>query len=93
MSTLEDTSLHEVGCFECGKPISSIPPWLAGAKVKFQCEECRQKHPRVPGMADLEPRRSGGDADDLGEISEVVEEAEEAEEETEEEEESDNQYE
>jgi len=86
MSTLEDTSLHEVSCFECGKPISSIPPWLAGAKVKFQCEECRQKHPRVPGMADLEPRRGGADADELGDLNEVVEEHEE---EAEEEEEAD----
>jgi hypothetical protein len=86
MSTLEDTSISEVSCFECGKPISSIPPWLAGAKVKFQCEECRQKHPRVPGMADLEPRR-GGDVDEMGDLNEVVEEVEE---EAEEEEESED---
>ena len=85
MSTLEDTTIHEVSCFECGKPISSIPPWMAGAKVKFQCEECRQKHPRVPGMADLEPRRgSSSDIDELGDLSEVVEEAEEEPEEEEE---------
>jgi hypothetical protein len=76
--TLEDLTLNEVSCFECGKPISSIPPWMAGAKVKFQCEECRQKHPRVPGMADLEPRRGmGGDVDELGETAEVVEDPEE----------------
>ena len=75
--TLEDTTLSEVQCFECGKPISSIPPWLAGAKVKFQCEECRQKHPRVPGMAELEPRRTAVDAEELGELGEVVEEVEE----------------
>ena len=80
MLTLEDTSLSEVSCYECGKPISSIPPWLAGAKVKFQCEECRQKHPRVPGMADLEPRR-GADVDEMAEVSEVIEEDEEEEEE------------
>jgi hypothetical protein len=83
MSTLEDTSISEVSCYECGKPISSIPPWLAGAKVKFQCEECRQKHPRVPGMADLEPRR-GADIDELGDLNEVVEVAEEEAEEEEE---------
>ncbi len=87
MPTLEDTTIHEVSCFECGKPISSIPPWMAGAKVKFQCEECRQKHPRVPGMADLEPRRGGGDVDELGELNEV---AEEPEEDAEEEEEADD---
>ena len=71
---LEDTTLSEVTCFECGKPISSVPPWLAGAKVKFQCEECRQKHPRVPGMADLEPRRGLSDVDELGELGEIAEE-------------------
>ena len=80
MLTLEDTSLSEVSCFECGKPISSIPPWLAGAKVKFQCEECRQKHPRVPGMADLEPRRAA-DADEVADVHDVVEDEEEEEEE------------
>jgi hypothetical protein len=79
MLTLEDTSLSEVSCFECGKPISSIPPWLAGAKVKFQCEECRQKHPRVPGMADLEPRR-GADADEVADEVTIEEEDEEEEE-------------
>ena len=79
MSTLEDTSISEVSCFECGKPISSIPPWLAGAKVKFQCEECRQKHPRVPGMADLEPRRGAADVDKIDELADVVDEVEEEE--------------
>ena len=71
---LEDMTLSEVTCFECGKPISSVPPWLAGAKVKFQCEECRQKHPRVPGMADLEPRRGLTDVDELGDLGEIAEE-------------------
>ena len=87
MSTLEDMSLSEVSCYECRKPISSIPPWLAGAKVKFQCEECRQKHPRVPGMADLEPRRGSVDSDEAAELAEV---AEDVEDEAEDEEESDD---
>jgi hypothetical protein len=73
--TLEDLTLNEVTCFECNKPISAIPPWLAGAKVKFQCEECRQKHPRVPGMAELESRRNVGEVDELGDLAEVVEDA------------------
>lgn len=30
-------------CSECGKPIPSIPSWLATVDVKFECEECRQK--------------------------------------------------
>jgi hypothetical protein len=75
--SLEDMTLTEVHCYECGKPISSIPPWLAGASVKFQCEECRQKHPRVPGMAELEPRRAASDVDELGDLAEVVEDTDE----------------
>ncbi len=55
---LEDLVLSEVHCAECNKPISSIPAWLSNAKVKFQCEDCRQKHPRVPGMADIESRKA-----------------------------------
>ncbi len=74
---LEDLTLHEASCCECGKPISSIPAWLADAKVKFQCEECRQKHPRIPGMADLDPRRGATAVDELGELDEVHEEVEE----------------
>lgn len=35
-----------VHCAECGKPIKSVPSWLAGVDVKFSCESCRQKHPR-----------------------------------------------
>ena len=70
---LEDLTLNEVNCFECGKPISSIPPWLASAKVRFQCEECRQKHPRVPGMAEIEPRRIVNDVEELGDLAEVTE--------------------
>ena len=35
-----------VHCAECGKPIKSVPSWLAGVDVKFSCEACRQKHPR-----------------------------------------------
>ena len=74
MPSLDDMTISEVSCFECNKPISSIPPWLAGASVKFQCEECRQKHPRVPGMLDLETRRSSSNAEELGELAEVAEE-------------------
>ena len=83
MRSLDDTTISEVSCFECNKPISSIPPWLAGASVKFQCEECRQKHPRVPGMLELETRRGAADPDEVGELAEVVDDP--AEEEAEEE--------
>jgi len=81
---LDDLTINEVMCSECGKPISSIPPWLAGARVKFQCEECRQKHPRIPGMAEIDLRRTAA-PDEVVEVVEgpevVVEEEVEAEEE------------
>lgn len=67
--SLDDLTLSETLCCECGKPISSIPAWLSTAQVSFQCEECRQKHPRVPGMAEVETRRSPADADDSGGIA------------------------
>jgi hypothetical protein len=86
MPSLDDMTINEVSCFECNKPISSIPPWMAGASVKFQCEECRQKHPRVPGMLELETRRGSASVDELGDLAEVAEEpADEAEDEVEEE--------
>ena len=50
MKMQTDLDIAEVVCAECGKPISSIPQWLCGITVKFQCEECRQRHPKVPGM-------------------------------------------
>lgn len=74
---LEDMTLNEVTCCECGKPISTIPTWMAGAKVKFQCEECRQKHPRIPGMAEIETRRSLGAGEDTAEHEEAAHEPEE----------------
>ena len=82
---VEELILNEASCCECGKPISTIPSWLADAKVKFQCEECRQKHPRIPGMADLDPRRTVSATDELGELDEAAPDEEEVEEEAEEE--------
>ena len=62
---VDEQHLKEVTCCECKKPISTIPVWLAGAKVKFQCEECRQKHPRIPGMADVDIHRNLHDLEEL----------------------------
>ncbi len=76
MTNLEDLTVHEVACFECNKPIAAIPTWLAGATVKFQCEECRQKHPRIPGMADLELRRGAVEVDELSVLGEVADDGE-----------------
>ena len=70
---LTDLSLQEVHCFECGKPIPSIPSWLSDAKVKFQCEECRLKHPRIPGMPEIELRRPTVDLEHLADLPAIVE--------------------
>jgi hypothetical protein len=35
-----------VHCSECGKPVRSVPTWLADVEVRFNCDSCRQKHPR-----------------------------------------------
>lgn len=78
---LEDLDLREVLCHECGKPIPSIPSWLSGAKVKFQCERCRAMHPRVPGMAEIDGRRTA-ELDPL-EVEPPIEDAVEEEEEEE----------
>lgn len=48
----------EVLCCECGNPIPSVPIWLTNAKVRFECEECRQKNPGQPLKGDGEPRRA-----------------------------------
>lgn len=73
--SLEDLALNEVRCYECNKPMPSIPAWLAKVNVKFQCEECRQRHPRVPGMADIEPRRIPIHAEELPDLdSDILDE-------------------
>jgi hypothetical protein len=73
--TTDELTLHEARCCECGKPISSIPSWLADAKVKFECEECRQKHPHHPGVPEPETRRTVPEVEELGDLSEAVEDA------------------
>lgn len=70
--SLEDLTVNEVRCFECGKPIPSIPAWLSTAKVKFQCDECRQRHPRPTGMVELDARRVLAHADDVLDVDETV---------------------
>ncbi len=70
---VDEQHLKEVTCCECKKPISTIPVWLAGAKVKFQCEECRQKHPRIPGMADVDIHRNLHDLEELSPIAAAAE--------------------
>ena len=90
-----DLDLNEVRCSECGKPVPTIPQWLSDVKVRFQCEECRQRHPRAPGVPELvePPRRTLTPTDDAPEIDESTEAAiedidEDADDEEEEEEEA-----
>lgn len=47
-----------VKCHACGEPIESIPTWLIGASVRFECERCRQKHAKVSAELEAVPRRA-----------------------------------
>jgi hypothetical protein len=82
MSVDADLILNEVRCSECNRPIPAIPHWLSDAAVKFQCEECRQKHPRIPTL-EIDPRRAVSDVDELVDVDVVddVEDDEDADEE------------
>lgn len=90
MSAIVETPLTQVRCSDCDKPISSIPNWLSGAKVKFQCEECRQRHPRPIGPESIEPLRKtevkAEEADEMAVLDDpdAVVEEEESEDEAEE---------
>lgn len=52
-----DIEVKEVVCSETGKPMPKIPLWMSDVKVKFVSDEARQKHPPLPGIADIEPSR------------------------------------
>jgi hypothetical protein len=43
----DERVVEEVHCIECGAPISAIPSWYATVRVKFTCDVCRQKSPRL----------------------------------------------
>jgi hypothetical protein len=51
---LDEKQVEEVHCAECNAPIPSIPNWYAAVKVRFTCDNCRQKSPRLPVHAGLE---------------------------------------
>lgn len=81
--------VEEVHCVDCGAPMSSIPGWYAAVAVKFSCDACRQKSPRLAAAAalpaastaaaavDVEPRAAvpldGADADADAEVDAGVE--------------------
>jgi hypothetical protein len=68
-----DVVVQEVVCSETGKPMSKIPLWMAGMKVKFVSDEARQKHPAPLGIPEIDPVRKGvDDVDELKELDVVV---------------------
>lgn len=80
MSARETHDKTMVTCHECGKAIPSIPSWLATVKVKFECEECRQKAAGRPvgALAEVtgieEPEDLGPDLEEFDEeLTEVGE--------------------
>ena len=43
----DEKHVEEAHCSECNKPIAAIPNWYAQVRVKFTCDACRQKSPRL----------------------------------------------
>jgi hypothetical protein len=67
----QDMEVREVVCSETGKPMAKIPLWMADIKVKFVCDEARQKNPPAPGLLDVETvRKSAVVSTDLDELKE-----------------------
>jgi hypothetical protein len=59
----DERVVEDVHCSECGLPISTIPNWYASVNVKFTCDSCRQKAPRLGTPIAVESDRSAEDAD------------------------------
>lgn len=68
-----------VTCHKCGHPIPTIPVWLAGADVLFECEECRQRQAGLPSIAELTAAEREPDAVPADELAEEAEDILEAE--------------
>lgn len=71
--------VEEVHCVDCGVPMPTIPNWYAGVKVKFSCDACRQKSPRLTALAGLDadpPRALTAETDAEPVVDEVESEAE-----------------
>jgi hypothetical protein len=60
-----EQNVEEVHCVDCGVPMPSIPGWYAGVNVRFSCDACRQKSPRLNALpaVDSAPLRSAVVAD------------------------------
>lgn len=67
----DERAVEEVHCIECGVPMSSIPGWYAGVRVKFSCDACRQRRPTltapVPVALDADLKDGG-----LAAVSDVL---------------------
>jgi hypothetical protein len=63
----DERVVEEVHCSECGVPIPAIPGWYAQVNVRFTCDTCRQKSPKLAApvpSADIEsPRGALADGD------------------------------
>lgn len=72
----DERVVEEVHCSECGLPIPTIPNWYANVHVKFTCDLCRQKSPRLAASvvaADSDTRAS---SQEDGEIEPALDEIE-----------------
>ena len=75
-----EQAVEEAHCGECNTPMPSIPGWYAQVRVKFTCDNCRQKSPRMsalPALDALEAPRATGEADPEIALDEAVLEDEE----------------
>jgi hypothetical protein len=63
----DERIVEEVHCSECGVPIPAIPGWYAAVNVRFTCDTCRQKSPKlaapVPAAVVDTPRAALVDGD------------------------------
>ena len=68
-SEQDEKVVEEVHCAECGVPMTAIPNWYATVRVKFTCDTCRQKSPRMNAVAanEAEPARDSAVDTDLEE--------------------------
>jgi len=74
----DEKFVEEVHCSECNKPITAIPNWYAQVRVKFICDDCRQKSPRLVAAATL-PAAAAVPPDETTRIAEVGEVGDEVE--------------
>ena len=75
----EELAVEEVHCSECNAPMSAIPSWYANVRVKFACDACRQKSPRLTAAVPPLEGVTRSEASALDEDAEAVAEDADAE--------------